>query len=503
MPEGTIGWWYYISAMPVGKYGFATSPEQACALNAANHFGSKLFAMVPESIPTPGYSCWYKHGAFKFVENYSDTNLFCKLGYVARWPGVCTKQAEIPQPPACKNSEPGKVVGNPVVLSSGAKLQSETDFLGLENGLLRVVRTYRTLRQTGNAQSAGRGWSFSFDREFLTSTSGKHHPYTVRGSLDDGSYFEFTWRSAGGYRSSYGQHNALQSMNDSFDDWVLTTGDSNIDRFQKIGEKYLLVSSQTKEGPAQYYTYGADGHLTSISDGNGRHLTVTWEGDHVASIANAEGSVHYQYAPLTSAAGEVVAGPAQLIAVQFHDDAGQVIGSKTYHYEDPDFSDLLTGITDENGARFATYAYNRTGQVVLSEHAGGVDRYNFSYPEKTRRSVIDSLGTKREYLPPYYGQSPRRRAKTMIAAQKSTTYMQTKFRHLGWSLASRITVLCGDGTTRIHLDFSRQMKAQTEYLASRITHDFPGSIMTRRVSCITTTTGIINLALDDTCNLTL
>ena len=44
------------------------------------------------------------------------------------------------------------------------------------------------------------------------------------------------------------------------------------------------------------------------------------------------------------------------------------------------FAGLLTGITDENGVRFATWTYNCAGLVISSEHAGQVERYTFSYP---------------------------------------------------------------------------------------------------------------------------
>src|SRR5207253_18874 len=40
---------------------------------------------------------------------------------------------------------------------------------------------------------------------------------------------------------------------------------------------------------------------------------------------------------------------------------------------------LLTGITDESGHRFSTYAYDTAGRASSSQHAGGADLYTFSY----------------------------------------------------------------------------------------------------------------------------
>lgn len=142
MPEGMLGWWYFISALPETKFGYAKSAAEACAATAANHFQSPLYFMTPSSGGKPAYHCGYKHNWINRVETYSPTQLVCKTGYSPRWPGVCTKWVETPQPPTCSNEEPGKVEANPVVVSSGAKLQSETDFPGLQNGALRITRTY-------------------------------------------------------------------------------------------------------------------------------------------------------------------------------------------------------------------------------------------------------------------------------------------------------------------------------------------------------------------------
>lgn len=53
--------------------------------------------------------------------------------------------------------------------------------------------------------------------------------------------------------------------------------------------------------------------------------------------------------------------------------------SKTYHYENPSFPHHLTGISDENGTRFATYAYDSQGRAISTEHAGGQERFEFGY----------------------------------------------------------------------------------------------------------------------------
>jgi YD repeat-containing protein len=75
---------------------------------------------------------------------------------------------------------------------------------------------------------------------------------------------------------------------------------------------------------------------------------------------------------------------------------------RTYHYGEADLtpsgSNLqshLTGITDENNNRYASYEYANNGLVLVTRNlAGGTDvnRYAFSYPSSGSASVTDPLG---------------------------------------------------------------------------------------------------------------
>ncbi len=71
--------------------------------------------------------------------------------------------------------------------------------------------------------------------------------------------------------------------------------------------------------------------------------------------------------------------------------------ARRYHYEDPRFSFALTGITDERGIRYATWAYNADGKAILSEHAGGVERVDLSYNPDGTTTVTGSRGAVRTY----------------------------------------------------------------------------------------------------------
>ncbi|AOX99915.1 hypothetical protein BJP62_05245 [Jeongeupia sp. USM3] len=92
-----------------------------------------------------------------------------------------------------------------------------------------------------------------------------------------------------------------------------------------------------------------------------------------------------------------------------YDSSGRLSGAtypdnsqRQYAYEDGSNPYLLTGITDENGIRFASWSYNAQGQAVSSQHAGGVGRMSLSFggdPANGTRwtDETDALGSVRRF----------------------------------------------------------------------------------------------------------
>lgn len=70
---------------------------------------------------------------------------------------------------------------------------------------------------------------------------------------------------------------------------------------------------------------------------------------------------------------------------------------KTYHYEDASLPRHLTGITDENGNRYATWSYDVAGKVQSSEHANGVEGIALAYHADGSTTVTDALGRVKTY----------------------------------------------------------------------------------------------------------
>ncbi|SHG44465.1 RHS repeat-associated core domain-containing protein [Massilia sp. CF038] len=403
---GMIGWSYYTGDL-LEPTGYVDDPGVACSQTAQNHWSVGLLSMTPVNSQSPKYHCIYQNPIGGRILDYGHTYLACAYPYEPRWPGVCVKKPEVSRPISCRSTDPAYVKANPVVISSGAKVQSETDLQSGLKGALTVWRTYRSLRDTGLAQSAGSGWSFSFDRAFSVNVKDSvAAPTEVKIVRGDGSYSEFSNRQDHkNYVSKYERRETLQSLNADFSDWAFTTADGEIDRFKSVSGNFLLVSTHSKEGTAVYLEYDSNNRVISITDDFGRAFSVQWNGDVVASIHSGEEGVSYQYDRLQNRDGTEFSGSSRLIKVTFLDRDGITVGTRRYHYEHDGQRHLLTGVTDENGVRFATYAYNDAGQAILSEHAGGANRYTFAYPAEGKRIVTDPLKTQRDFEIVYTGRN--------------------------------------------------------------------------------------------------
>ena len=219
MPEGTLGWGYYIQ---INQLGYTSTPTEACRKSAENHFGTPLVDMRRRADDSPFIECKYRHGLRVGGENwYFATRLYCSSGYVATADGICVKRPENASPPSCTPGEPGYSVGNPVTVSTGAKVQQEVDLRGHPSGTLKIERTYRALRKYAGGQSGGQSWSFSFDRRFqVLNRAADGRPTVIEGALEDGTDIRFVWNaSAGKYSSASGLRAGLEALSPSYDDF--------------------------------------------------------------------------------------------------------------------------------------------------------------------------------------------------------------------------------------------------------------------------------------------
>jgi YD repeat-containing protein len=133
------------------------------------------------------------------------------------------------------------------------------------------------------------------------------------------------------------------------------------------------------------------GNLLCIADPFDRQFNFQYEERRIVKMADPAGQV-YQFSYNGPSAMRWDNSPSldyRLTKVTFPDGA-----TRTYHYNEAahvngggacgnlpgaGLVSALTGITDENGVRFATWEYDCQGRAVSSEHAGGVNKSTLSY----------------------------------------------------------------------------------------------------------------------------
>ena len=163
--------------------------------------------------------------------------------------------------------------------------------------------------------------------------------------------------------------------------------DDTVYRFSSAGK--LLTHTQ-RNGWVMTYTYFATGQLSQITNQFGRSLLLAYNASgQINQITQPDGNVvRYDYTTGTD-------NVARLNKVTYPDNR-----SKTYLYENSSFPNALTGVTDENNTRLATYTYDAQGRATDTQHAGGANRYQVAYTGTgtvNSAQVTDPLGTARSY----------------------------------------------------------------------------------------------------------
>ena len=158
--------------------------------------------------------------------------------------------------------------------------------------------------------------------------------------------------------------------------FILKQEDGATERYDTSGR---LLSETDPTGKTTGFTYDGNGKLISVTGPFGHVLTLGYNASgRLASVSDLAGMVHsYGY----DASGN-------LVTVTRPDSS-----VRTYHYENSVFPHHLTGITDENGSRFATYAYDANGKAISTEHAGGQQRFTLAYDSTAQTTVADAVGT--------------------------------------------------------------------------------------------------------------
>ncbi|MEF9387556.1 discoidin domain-containing protein [Ralstonia solanacearum species complex bacterium KE056] len=239
---------------------------------------------------------------------------------------------------------------------------------------LPVYRSYRSSVLFGSQMNLGQ-WVFNWQRELDVGAS------TLRGRIsalrDDGTVFIFQQNSTGW--TAIGTQDGLQPILDAqghVTNWQYTV--ANTGAVESYAPDGKLESVRERNSRTTTFAYNTDRQLTSVTAPSGRHLTFTYDSQNrVASVAAEDGAItKYAY----NAIG--------MLSAVTHPDGT----TRQYVYEDSRLPTALTGVIDENGGRYVTYAYDAAGHAISSELANGVNLYKFQYGNGNYTNVTDPTG---------------------------------------------------------------------------------------------------------------
>lgn len=366
-------------------YSFSLS-EAGCVFTYVNPHCSRVVGTIAGTVPiTPitVYSC----PAGGTVSGTSCINApACSLGQIRN--AITGKCGLPPKNNGGNDCNKGNNInfGNPINAGTGNKWQHETDLADDAFGL--TFDRYYNASITANTANLGAGWLHAYTRSSTVQSTGAW--VTIR--RNDGKEYNFQ-QNSGVWITDADVPDRLDELKDSSNiriGWRYTTADNAIETYNTSGK---LTSITDPSGLTQTLTYSdastpatiavTTDLLISVTDSFGRQLAFTYDSNSRISTLTDPASGVYRYGYDAN---------NNLASVTYPDGA-----SKTYHYENTSFPNALTGITDENGNRFATYSYDAQGRATSSEHAGGAERVSLAYNANGSTTVTDALNTVRTY----------------------------------------------------------------------------------------------------------
>lgn len=349
---------------------------------------------------------------------------FCPSGFVQSG-STCVRAGGKPDvrkdkgPPDCCE-------GNPVNAASGNKFQVESDYEGSGLFPLNWARTYNSAGTPGpklnvaagggtggdspffpdqpcypsscatggnvmvivpviivgkaSNSPMGIGWRHTYDRTLVTQSS---DVTTATLNRHDGKVITFQLVDTAWVPDAGDTVTSLVRMTDGsgqLSGWQYTNDRNELETYDAVGK---LLSIRSRSGWLQTMHYNGNDLLDSVTDSAGRTLRISYDAaGRVFELKDpANGSYLYEY----DASGN-------LVKVTYPD-----MHVRQYVYENANFLNTLTGIVDENGARFATWAYDATtGKAISSEHANGAGKVSLTFGGYTN-SVTDAGGATRNY----------------------------------------------------------------------------------------------------------
>lgn len=270
---------------------------------------------------------------------------------------------------------PSLAKGNPINIATGNKFQVETDYSATGTFPLSFKRYYNSSNTVANA-NVGQHWRSNFDRSIVIPSD----PTALMMYRPDGK--GFAWRKAVADGDIIGRPEQIPGG------WRYTNQNDEVETYDTAGK---LTSITSSSGLKLMLAYDTSGRLASVTDSFGGSLTFGYDANGRVETMTDPANAIYTYAYDAN---------GNLASVTYPD--GSI---RQYLYNELDFTsganlpNALTGIIDENGARFATWNYDSQGRAISSEHGLGIDKVTVDFVSNSNgtgsSAVTDALGTTR------------------------------------------------------------------------------------------------------------
>ena len=272
-------------------------------------------------------------------------------------------------------------VGDPINCATGNLFEHYTDYTTVGANPLSFERYYNSLSYTRNLYptALGTNWRSNYDRYLYLATSTQTAAQRQDGQAVNFTKVGSTWTP---------DTDTDYTLTNAGSTWTLTDPDDTVESYTASGSVATLQSITARNGYTQSLSYSSAGLLTGVSDSYSRSLGLSYSSaGYLTGVTTPDSlTLSYSYIAYTST--------SLLQTVTYNTSPAT---SQTYLYENSSLPYMLTGITDENGNRYATWAYTGAGQAQSSQLgsiAGNLTQISFSSAGNT---VTGPLGIAETY----------------------------------------------------------------------------------------------------------
>lgn len=261
------------------------------------------------------------------------------------------------------------ISGNPIVLSTGDKVERETDFVAAGEMPLSLQRTYNHFWNYPGL--FGKYWVSSFDYTLVWQIVGTDPEGVIFAQRPDGRRIKFVrvgvtnrWNENKAQAIAYIVKNADST-------WSMFAEDNVTEQYDGGGRP---LNVKNAHGIGWTFSY-ANNYLSQVAHTSGMKVMFTWSAGQLTQVTAPDTSI-FSYTYSANAFGS---GQHRLASSTTPSAVGNPAVTTTYFYEDARYPGGLTGKAF-NGVRYSTFAYDAYARAIKSEHAtGGIDRFTYVY----------------------------------------------------------------------------------------------------------------------------